>query len=135
MSPREAELDHQVRHWPRTAQNDPYREGVRQIADRLAPRLPGKTLVVAFNEFCAPSVEEALAGLVASGHERIRLVSTMFTRGGIHAECEIPGIVLQARKDHPDVDIDYAWPFDADFIAEFLAEQLRRTKSHAAPSE
>lgn len=129
MSAREAEVDKQVREWPRTPENDPYGHGLRQIAAALEPKLGGRKLVVAYNEFCAPSVEDAVESLVKDGHNRIRLISTMFTRGGVHAECEIPGIVLQARKDHPGVQIDYAWPFDSDFIADFLAAQLERTRA------
>jgi sirohydrochlorin cobaltochelatase len=127
MSAREAELDAQVRRWPRTETTDPYRHGVELIAAALAPKLGGRKLVTAYNEFCAPSVEEAVEGLVLEGFKKIRLISTMFTRGGVHAECEIPGIVLEARKKHPGVTIEYAWPYDADFIADFLAAQLGRT--------
>ena len=127
MSPREAELDKQVRDWPRTPETDPYKYGVEAIAEKLAPKLGGRRLVTAYNEFCAPSVEDAIEGLVKEGFERILLISTMFTRGGIHAECEIPGIVLATRKKHPRVEVEYAWPFDADFIAGFLAEQLAHT--------
>jgi sirohydrochlorin cobaltochelatase len=126
MSPREAELDKQVREWPRTPETDPYKYGVEEIARALAPRLGGRRLVVAYNEFCAPSVEDALDALVKEGFTRVSLISTMFTRGGVHAECEIPGLVLAARRKHPEVTVEYAWPFDADFIAEFLAAQLAR---------
>ena len=126
MSPREAELDKQVREWPRTPDNDAYKAGVDEIAAALAPKLGGKKLVTAYNEFCAPSVEDALDGLVREGFTRISLISTMYTRGGVHAECEIPGIVTEARKKHPGVVIEYAWPFDADFLADFLAKQLAR---------
>lgn len=129
MSPREAELDKLVREWPRTPETDPYKYGVEEIARALAPKLGGRRLVVAYNEFCAPSVEDAIEGLVKEGVSKIRLISTMFTRGGIHAECEIPGIVLEARKKHPGLEIDYAWPYDADFIASFLASQLSRAPS------
>jgi sirohydrochlorin cobaltochelatase len=133
MSPREAELDKQVREWPRTPETDPYKFGVEAIAEKLAPKLGGRRLVTAYNEFCAPSVEDAIERLVAEGFERIVLVSTMFTRGGIHAECEIPGIVLETRKKHPRVEVEYAWPFDADFIAAFLAEQLARAVPASKP--
>ena len=126
MSEREAELDKQVRDWPRTPQNDAYKAGVDVIARALAPKLGGRKLVVAYNEFCAPSVEDAIEGLVRDGFTRISLISTMFTRGGLHAECEIPGIVLAAGKAHPGVKIEYAWPFDPDFLADFLAGQLQR---------
>ncbi len=126
MSPREAELDKIVREWPRTPATDAYKHGVEEIAKALAPKLGGRRLVAAYNEFCAPAVEDAIELLVQEGFTRILLISTMFTRGGIHAERDIPGIVLEARKKHPDVAIEYAWPFDADFVASFLAEQLRR---------
>jgi sirohydrochlorin cobaltochelatase len=126
MSPREAELDKQVREWPRTPETDPYKYGVEAIAKALAPKLSGRRLVVAYNEFCAPSVEDAIEGLVGEGCERIILVSTMFTRGGIHAEFEIPAIVAETRQKHPRVTVEYAWPYEAGFIADFLAAQLAR---------
>lgn len=126
MSAREAELDKQVREWPRTKDNDAYKAGVEEIASALAPKLGGRKLVTAYNEFCAPSVEAAIESLVGEGFTRVVLISTMFTRGGIHAECEIPGIVIEARKNHPGVVVEYAWPFDAGYIADFLAGQLER---------
>jgi sirohydrochlorin cobaltochelatase len=127
MSAREAELDKLVREWPRAPETDAYKYGVEEIAKALAPKLGGRRLVTAFNEFCAPSVEDAIESLVKEGFTRISLISTMFTRGGIHAECEIPGIVIEARKKHPGVSVEYAWPFDADFIADFLSAQLARS--------
>ena len=126
MSPREAELDKQIREWPRTPETDPYKYGVEAIAQALAPKLSGRRLVVAYNEFCAPSVEAAIEGLVGEGYGRLLLISTMFTRGGIHAEYEIPGIVVETRKKHPGVTVEYAWPYDPGFIADFLAAQLAR---------
>lgn len=126
MGAREAELDKQVREWPRTPQNDAYKAGVDEIAKALAPKLGGRRLVVAYNEFCAPSVETAIEDLVKEGFTRICLISTMFTRGGMHAEREIPDIVLAAGAAHPGVRIEYAWPFDPDFLADFLAAQLQR---------
>lgn len=129
LSPREAELDKIVRAWPRTPETDPYKFGVEEILAALAPKLAGRKVVAAYNEFCAPSVEDAIEGLVKEGFTRIRLISTMFTRGGVHAEYEIPALVLTERKKHPGVAIDYAWPFDADFIAGFLAAQLDRAGS------
>lgn len=126
MSPREAELDKKVREWPRTPETDPYKFGVEEIAAALAPKLGGRKLVVAYNEFCAPSVEDAIEGLVKEGFTRISLISTMFTRGGIHAECEIPGIVIEEKKKHPGVVVEYAWPFDNEGIADFLAAHLAR---------
>ncbi|OGR46463.1 MAG: hypothetical protein A2X40_08265 [Elusimicrobia bacterium GWC2_65_9] len=126
MSRREADLDRQVRQWPRTPDNDAYQAGVEEIARALAPKLGGRKLVAAYNEFCAPSVEDAIESLADEGFTRISLISTMFTRGGRHAEREIPDIAAAAAKKHPGVTVEYAWPFDPDFLADFLAGQLAR---------
>jgi len=125
MSDREAELDREVRNWPRTAQTDPYQAGLEAVAQRLRPRLGERRLVVAYNEFCSPSVDEAIDSLVTEGAKRITLLTTMFTRGGSHAEIEIPAIVEAASRRHPCVTIVYRWPFDLDNIADFLASHLR----------
>ena len=132
MGLREAELDKQVREWPRTPETDPYKFGVEEIAAALAPKLGGRRLIVAYNEFCAPSVEDAIDGLVKDGFTRISLVSTMFTRGGLHAETEIPEIVLRAKKKHLGATVEYAWPFDDEAIASFLAAHLARALPAAA---
>ncbi|HEX4047903.1 MAG TPA: CbiX/SirB N-terminal domain-containing protein [Elusimicrobiota bacterium] len=132
VSRREADLDKQVREWPRTPATDPYKYGVEAIAAALSPKLAGRRLLVAYNEFCAPSVEDAIEQLVGEGFQRIRLISTMFTRGGIHAEFEIPAIVLETRRKHPGVAVEYAWPFEPDFIADFLAAQLAKAASPPA---
>ena len=124
MSEREAELDRQVRNWPRTPESDPYKFGLEALANRLAPRLGGRRLMVAYNEFCAPSVDDAIDTLVAEGWNRLTLVTTMFTRGGSHAEFEIPALVAAARQRHPRIRIDYAWPFDLEQIADFLGRHL-----------
>lgn len=126
MSPREAELDKQIREWPRTPDSDPYAAGLEKIAHRLKERVAPRKLVVAYNEFCAPSLEDAIAELVADGTRRIILTTTMFTPGGSHSEKEIPEIVEYQSKLYPGVEIRYAWPFDLDRAAEFLADQLDR---------
>src|SRR5581483_2244307 len=124
MGSREAELDRRVRTWPRSAETEPYHAGLEAVAQRLAARMAPRRLVVAYNEFCAPSVEEAIASLVRDGVERIVLATTMFTPGGSHSELEI---AAAARRAHPGVDVRYAWPFDLDRAADFLAEQIDRS--------
>jgi sirohydrochlorin cobaltochelatase len=127
MSPLEAELDRKIRHWPRSGATDPYQAGLAAVAERLAARIAPRRLVVAYNEFCAPSLEEAIAQLVADGIRRIAIVTTMFTPGGSHSELEIPQTVERLAPRYPGVDIRYAWPFDLDRAAMFLADQIDRT--------
>ena len=126
MGERQAVLDAQVRGWPRTPETDPYKFGLEAVAERLGTRLPDVPVVTAFNEFCAPSVADAIDGCVAEGATRITLITTMFTPGGHHSEIEIPEDVAAARKRHPAIDISYSWPFDLDRAAAFLAESLGR---------
>lgn len=125
MGEEERAVDEQVRRWPRTPDNDPYRAGLFALAERLRPRLGERDLDVAFNELCAPSVEEVCEAAIARGTRQIVLVTTMVTRGGIHAETEIPETVAELQHRHPDVVLRYAWPFDIDAVAELLAGRAR----------
>ena len=123
-APEEAALDREIREWPRTPSNDPYKVGLESIARQLAPRLAPLRLAVAYNEFCAPSPEAAIDELVASGAESVLVVSTMFTPGGGHSEVDLPDLVAAARARHPTIEVRYAWPFALDGIAEFLARHI-----------
>lgn len=129
MSVRETELDNAVRQWPRTRETDPYKYGLEAVAKKLASRIGERRLVVAYNEFCAPSVDDAIASLAREGASKITLATTMFTPGGSHSENEIPTIVHQARRAHPSVEIEYAWPFDLDAVADFLSAHIVRSSS------
>jgi sirohydrochlorin ferrochelatase len=131
-SAEEVEADRALRRWPRTPANDPYREGLLRLADRLRPLLGGAPLVLAFNEFCAPSVAEAFADLVAAGVGRVTVVPSMLTPGGVHSEVEIPEELEALGKRYPHVTIVYAWPFDLDAIARLLAEQVAAAEARAS---
>lgn len=124
MGAREAELDAKIRQWPRTKETDPYKYGLESMLQGLAPKLGGRRVVEAYNEFCAPSVEDAIADLVKDGASHITLLTTMFTRGGSHAEFEIPELVEYARTQYPDVTIEYVWPFDLNRVVDFLAAHV-----------
>ena len=126
MSPEEQELDQKIRRWPRTPQTDPYKEGLEALAAQLRPLLNGDRLAIAYNEFCAPTLEEAVEKLVREGTKDITVVSSMFTAGGSHAEIEIPEEVAALKQAHPTVTIRYAWPFDKQLVAGMLAAHLNR---------
>lgn len=124
MSAEEAELDASVRGWPRDPRTDPYKFGLEALGRSLKARLGGTEVVCAYNEFCGPSIEEAVDALAEDGTETVRVITTMFTRGGIHSECEIPYAVQELRKKHPRLRIDYSWPYDESLAADFMARQL-----------
>ncbi len=122
----EHELDQKIRRWPRTAETDPYRSGLEAVGAVLRPHLNGDLFALAYNEFCAPTLEESVEELVSQGATSITVLTTMFTPGGSHSEIEIPEILDHLKPKYPGVELRYAWPFDLPLIAKMLAEQLRR---------
>jgi sirohydrochlorin cobaltochelatase len=128
MSQEERELDQKIRHWPRTPQNDPYKEGLEALADQLRPLLKRDRLAIAYNEFCSPTLEEAVEELIKDGIWDITVVSSMFTPGGSHAEIEIPETVDKLKRAHPEATIRYAWPFDKTLVASMIATHLKQFK-------
>ena len=125
-SEEEQALDHRIRTWPRTPGTDPYQAGIEALAAALRRRLAGARLVVAYNEFCAPSLAEAADALIADGVADITVVPTMLTPGGAHSEIDIPAALGQLRARHPAVALRYAWPVDVELLAGMLATHLGR---------
>ena len=123
-SAEEQALDRKIRDWPRTEESDPYRSGLEKLASALAPLLSDQKLVLAYNEFCAPSLEEAVTALAADGFTEIVVVPSMLTPGGVHSEEEIPETLRSLRARLPSIEITYAWPFDLGRVAAMLARHL-----------
>lgn len=120
----EVELETRIRRWPRTPTNDPYRKGLEALAERLREHLGNTVLAVAYNEFCAPSIAEAVEALVAGGAADITVVTTMMTSGGAHSEIDIPEALAELRQRFPRIVLRYAWPVAPDLVAEMLARQV-----------
>lgn len=125
-SDEEIELDRTLRRWPRTPKTDPYQAGLEALAARLKASLNGDLFAIAYNEFCAPTVDEAVETLIAGGATAITVVPSMLTPGGSHSELEIPETLERLRAKHPGVELRYAWPFDLGQVAAMLAAQLTR---------
>jgi sirohydrochlorin cobaltochelatase len=125
-SQEEIELDTKIRRWPRTAATDPYQAGLETVAARLRPQLDGALFAVAYNEFCAPTLEESVKELIKKGATHLTVTTTMFTPGGSHSEIEIPEILDHLRPQYPGVELLYAWPFDLSMVAKLLQEQVSR---------
>lgn len=128
-TPEERELETRLRRWPRTPQTDPYQSGLEALAAQLKASLNSDLFAIAYNEFCAPTVEEAVEALIARGATAITVVPSMFTPGGSHSELEIPETLERLRDKHPGVELRYAWPFDLGQVASMLAAQLKRFQS------
>jgi len=120
---RQSELENKIRNWPRTPRNDAFHAGSQALAVELR-RASGRKVILGFNEFCAPSLDEALDLAAGQGAEKILVVTPMMTRGGGHAESDIPAAIERARDRHPGEKFVYAWPFRASEVAVFLASHL-----------
>jgi sirohydrochlorin cobaltochelatase len=129
-----AAADAKLRGWPRTPQNDPYKVGLEAVADALRRHLPGHLVLEAYNEFCAPSLEQAFESAVKAGAVEVTVISTMFTRGGSHSEQEIPAIVAQLQRAHPQISVRNTWPFDLDSVGRFMASEVKRVETPVAKS-
>jgi sirohydrochlorin cobaltochelatase len=132
MTDEERTLDAGLRHFPRTPRTDPYQAGLECLGRALAELLPGQPLLLAYNEFCAPSVPEAVESAIAAGASEVVLLSSMMTPGGSHSEVEIPALVAELTRAHPGVSIRYAWPFDVREVARLMAAQVTRFRGRAA---
>jgi sirohydrochlorin cobaltochelatase len=115
-SPRLLELEGKIRQWPRTPETDPYKFGLETILAEAA-----------YNEFCAPSIEEAISTLAGDGIRDIALIPTMFTPGGAHAEKDIPEVIERMRLAYPEVHFRYAWPFPVANIVRLLKDTLAQS--------
>jgi sirohydrochlorin cobaltochelatase len=124
--PRAAELDAQIRNWPRTEANDPYKAGLERLASALRPLLPTELFAIGYNEFCRPTIAEAIGEVIRAGAQRVLVMPTMLTPGGVHSERDIPQALEAVRRQHPAALIEYAWPFDLRHVAELLAGHVRQ---------
>lgn len=126
MSAEELELDTKVRTWPRTPQTDPYQAGLEALGTAMKPLLNGSLFGLAYNEFCGPTLTEAVEDLIRQRARSITVVSTMFTPGGSHSECEIPEELEALRRKHPGVTLTYAWPYNLTQVSKMLVEHIQQ---------
>ena len=128
---RAAELDAKIRDWPRRPDNDPYKAGLERLAAELRPRLPASQFAIGYNEFCRPSIPEAIGQVIAQGATRVLVLPTMLTPGGVHSEVDIPRTLEAVRAAHPGVTIDYLWPYTLSQVAALLASHVERAAHDA----
>ena len=121
---RSRQLDAKIRDWPRHDGNDPYKVGLERLAEALRPLLPTRLFAIGYNEFCRPSIPEAVEQIIRQGATQVFVIPSMLTPGGIHSEIDIPRALEEVRKLHPAVSIEYVWPFDLKKVAGLLALHL-----------
>ena len=73
-------LDEKMRSWQRTEENDPFFFASQEIATNLSNALECD-VIVGFNEFCGPSLDEALDRAAASAPQAYGSPATPDPRG------------------------------------------------------
>ena len=121
---KEKDLESIIRNWERTPESDPYKSGLEKLAAHLAPRLEDYILKTAYNEFCFPSIEQAADQLAEENVTEVILITTMITPGGSHSEIEIPEEVDALRLKYPNMNFQYAWPYDLDIFSNLLSDHI-----------
>jgi sirohydrochlorin cobaltochelatase len=119
------QLEAKMRGWPRTGQNDPFYAGSQELARHLRQE-SGHEVIIGFNEFCAPGLDEAFERAAAREAGEIVVITPMMTHGGEHSAVDIPEAIRRAQQKFPRQKIVYAWPFATEDIARFLASQVTR---------
>jgi sirohydrochlorin cobaltochelatase len=122
---RYVDIEAKMRAWPRTGQNDPFYAGSQDLARQLRQE-SGLEVLVGFNEFCAPTLDDVLERAASREAEKIVVITPMMTRGGEHSAIDIPEAIRRAQQKFPAQKIVYAWPFPTEDIAGFLATQITR---------
>lgn len=126
--PEAKQLEQKLRHWPRNQSNDPYYWGSVQLQKALQ-KVSGLPVILAFNEFCAPSIEEAILQAVEQRKARVVLLITpMLTPGGNHSEKDIPAAIQKAKQQikSSGVTIQYIWPIPVEETARFFLQQIHQ---------
>ncbi len=123
------DLEEKIRNWPRSEDNDPYYAGSMELKEALESVLD-YPVILAFNEFCAPSIEDAIVqGVDQYAVKEVLMVTAMTTAGGAHSEKDIPEAIARARKlVRDEVSIKYIWPIPVSETAQFLSERICELK-------
>jgi sirohydrochlorin ferrochelatase len=101
------------------AANDAHRDVCAALAERT-----GGPVLPAFLELAEPTLDDAVARLVADGATRV-VVLPYFLYPGRHIQRDIPALVDGARAANPAVTIEVGQLFGADpAVLDLLATQL-----------
>ena len=79
-----------------------WRVPLEAVAARIAAQQPGRPVLCAYLELCAPSLADATRQLAAQGATQVTVVP-MFLGTGKHAREDLPLLVQELRATHPDV--------------------------------
>lgn len=95
------------------ARDPKWAEPFERVLCRVRERAPGVDSRLAYLEQMAPDLPTAVAELVASGANAIRVVPLFFGQGG-HVRRDLPDIIAKLKTDNPAIAISCAGPAGED---------------------
>ena len=97
---------------------------MRRVCARLSAQAPALRVELAFLEFIAPSLRDAVELLVVEGFERI-VVLPMFIAHGGHLKRDVPLLLDELRALHPQTRFEQAEAIgEAERIVEAMAAHV-----------
>lgn len=87
------------------ARDPEWAEPFRAIAARVAATRPDLAVKLAFLEFQAPALADAITELVAAGHQRIRIAPLFMAQGG-HLKNDVPKLLDGIRARHSALQLE-----------------------------
>lgn len=82
---------------------------MRALAGKVAAALPEVPVELGYLEMSEPPAGLVLDKLVANGCRRIVVLPLMLLAAG-HGKSDVPAVVVEGRRRHPDVDITFGSP-------------------------
>lgn len=119
------DIEHKMKNWPRTAENDPYYTSGIEIGKNIE-KVTGVKTFVGFNKFCIPTIQDALLDALKLNPKKIYVTTTMVTPGGGHQEKDIPEAIDEIAQKYPDVEITYVWPYEIADVAKFIGNHIMK---------
>lgn len=82
-----------------------WRRPIEAVAANIQARSPAVMVQCAYLELCEPTLPEAATVLLAAGTQKIR-VMPLFLGVGKHAREDLPVLITQIQKEHPEAIIE-----------------------------
>ena len=87
------------------SRDEQWRLPIEAVALHIKQREPTAQVRCAYLELCSPSLPEAAIELIAGGAQQLK-VFPLFLGVGKHAREDLPLLIEQIRKAHPNVQVD-----------------------------
>lgn len=108
------------------ARNPEWRKPLEAIRATMLACQPESRVEIAFLEFLAPSLPEAIDRIAAEGYGRLVIVPIFMAQSG-HTKRDLPALLAAGSERHPQLDIKLAIPIGEapEVVASIAAYALR----------